>query len=283
MGARTGARIEVKKLRVSSRDFSHCPAAVRYFSIAVAVLMLAPVAVVVLYAFSADSYFSLPPTRFSWRWFESFWSNEGFRSALNNSLLISFVVSPITLIIALPAAYALSRGTFAGRQALTALLMSPIIVPGVVTGVAFLALSYKTHIGPGFVAIVVSMICITLPYALRALLANMHGLRLDLEESARNLGATHWQVFRMIVLPQLRPGLLAGGIFIFVETIDNFTIASFLVTPTTTTLPVEAYYYLRDFDDPTVAAMSCVVFLISTLLVLALDRLIGLEKAFTTA
>ncbi|MFJ2992329.1 ABC transporter permease [Pandoraea sp. NPDC087047] len=270
-------------MSASSRDFSSCPPALKYFSIVVAVLMLAPVAIVVLYSFSATSYFSLPPTKFSLQWFENFFSNDGFREAFKNSLLISFIVAPITLIIAVPASYALTRGTFAGRQAITALLMSPIIVPGVVSGVALLALSYKAGIGPGFGALVVGMICVSLPYALRALLANMHGLRHELEESARNLGATNWQVFRLIVIPQLRPGLLAGGIFIFVETIDNFTIASFLVTPTTTTLPVEAYYYIRDFDDPTVAAMSCVLFLLSTILVFALDRAIGLEKAFTTA
>lgn len=245
--------------------------------------MLAPVIIVVLYSFGVDSYFTFPPSKYSWHWFASFFDNDGFRDAFKNSLLISFVVSPIALIIAVPAAYALARGTFVGRQVITALLMSPIIVPGVVTGVAFLALSYKTHIGPGFVSIVISMICVTLPYALRTLLANMYGLRIDLEESARNLGATNWQVFRLIVAPQLRPGLLAGGIFIFVETIDNFTITSFLVTTRTTTLPVEAYNYIRDFDDPTVAAMSCVLFLLSTVLVIVLDRVIGLEKAFAAA
>jgi putative spermidine/putrescine transport system permease protein len=270
-------------MSISSRDFSPYSTSVKYFSIVVALLMLAPVLIVVLYSFSANAYFTFPPVKYSWHWFESFFDNDGFRDAFKNSLLISFVVSPVTLMIAVPAAYALARGTFAGRQLITALLMSPIIVPGVVTGVAFLALSYKTRIGPGFVSIVISMICVTLPYALRALLANMHGLRVDLEESARNLGATNWQVFRLIVAPQLRPGLLAGGIFIFVETIDNFTITSFLVNTNTTTLPVEAYNYLRDFDDPTVAAMSCVLFLLSTVLVFALDRVVGLEKAFTTA
>ena len=270
-------------MSVSSRDFSACPPALKYFSIVVAVLMLAPVAIVVLYSFGATSYFSMPPTKFSLQWFENFFSNDSFREAFKNSLLISFIVAPITLIIAVPASYALTRSTFAGRQAITALLMSPIIVPGVVSGVALLALSYAAGIGPGFTALVISMICVSLPYALRALLANMHGLRQELEDSAKNLGATPWQVFRLIVIPQLRPGLLAGGIFIFVETIDNFTIASFLITPTTTTLPVEAYYYIRDFDDPTVAAMSCVLFLLSTILVFVLDRVIGLEKAFTTA
>jgi putative spermidine/putrescine transport system permease protein len=108
----------------------------------------------------------------------------------------------------------------------------------------------------------------------------MHGIRVDLEEAARNLGATEWSVFRHIILPQLRPGLIAGGTFVFVEAIDNFSISTFLTTPDSTTLPVAAYAYIRDFDDPTVAAMSAVLILMSTLLVFLIGRLVGLERIF---
>jgi ABC-type spermidine/putrescine transport system permease subunit II len=79
-------------------------------------------------------------------------------------------------------------------------------------------------------------------------------------------------------LPQLRPGLLAGGIFVFVEAIDNFSIAVFLTNSRTTTLPVEAYSYIRDFDDPTVAAMAALLMALSVVLVTVVDKVVGLDR-----
>jgi len=98
-----------------------------------------------------------------------------------------------------------------------------------------------------------------------------------IEEAARDLGATPWKLFFHIVLPQLRPGLLAGAIFVFVEAIDNFSIAVFLTDSRTSTLPVEAYSYIRDFDDPTVAAMATLLIVLSTGLLFLAERLVGLE------
>ena len=99
-----------------------------------------------------------------------------------------------------------------------------------------------------------------------------------LEEAARNLGASRIRAFLWVTLPQLRPGLLAGGIFVFVEAIDNFSIAVFLTNSRTTTLPVESYSYIRDFDDPTVAAMAVLLMALSVVLVFAIDRLVGLDR-----
>jgi ABC-type spermidine/putrescine transport system permease subunit II len=253
---------------------------VRLFAVLVGLFMLTPVVFIVYYSFSNDSYFSLSPSGFSLKWFQQFFSSDSFRTAFGTSLLMGAIVTPVSLIIAVPTAWALVRGRFRGVEAINALLMSPIIIPGVVTGIAFLILLYHTGIGPGFTGLVIAMICFTLPYSVRALVANLHGMRTDLEEAARNLGASNWQAFRLVVLPQLRPGLIAGGTFVFVEAIDNFSVSTFLAAQHSTTLPVAAYAYMRDFDDPTVAAMSAVLILLSTLLVLVVGRLIGLEKIF---
>jgi putative spermidine/putrescine transport system permease protein len=242
--------------------------------------MLAPVIFIVFYSFNESSYFALPPEGFSLKWFQNFFGTNTFRHAFGTSLMMSVVVTPLSLIIAVPTAWVLVRGTFMGRELINAILLSPIIVPGVVSGIAFLILMYHLGIGPGFTGLIIALTCCTLPYSIRALVANMHGIRVDLEEAARNLGATEWSVFRHIILPQLRPGLIAGGTFVFVEAIDNFSISTFLTTPDSTTLPVAAYAYIRDFDDPTVAAMSAVLILMSTLLVFLIGRLVGLERIF---
>ena len=261
-------------------DFAAYSAPMRYLAIAVGIFMLFPVVFIVFYAFNASEYFSLPPKGVSLRWFYNFFASDAFRSAFVGSLTMAAIVTPVSLIIAVPTAWGLVRGTFRGRETINAILLSPIIIPGVITGIAFLTMLYRVGIGPGFVGLVIAMVCFTLPYSVRALVANMHGVRADLEEAAQNLGATRWETFRLIVLPQLRPGLVAGGTFVFVEAIDNFSISTFLSSQHSTTLPVAAYAYIRDFDDPTVAAMSAILILLSTLLVLFVGRLVGLEKIF---
>jgi len=113
---------------------------------------------------------------------------------------------------------------------------------------------------------------------MESLVANLHGLDPTLDEVASNLGASRFRAFLWVTLPQLRPGLLAGGIFVFVEAIDNFSIAVFLTDSRTTTLPVEAYSYIRDFDDPTVAAMAALLMALSVVLVTVVDTVVGLDR-----
>jgi putative spermidine/putrescine transport system permease protein len=240
--------------------------------------ILVPVAFICLYAFNDVGYLRLPPQALTLKWFVNFFTNARFRLALESSLLISAVVAPACLLIALPASVALVRYRFPGRDALNGLMMSPLIVPGVVIGISFLSLSSRLGAGLGLWPIIVALTCFAFPFAVRALVANLHGLDPRLEEAARNLGAGRWQAFLWVTLPQLRPGLLAGAIFVFVEAIDNFSIAVFLTNSRTTTLPVEAYSYIRDFDDPTVAAVAVLLMALSVVLVMVLDRLVGLDR-----
>lgn len=240
--------------------------------------ILLPVVFIVLYAFNETAYLSLPPHAPTWHWFENFFAIARFRHALASSLLVAIVVTPVALLVAVPAAIALVRYDFPGRAAMNLLVMSPLVIPGVVVGISFLSLSAWVGTGLGLWPIVTALACVAFPFALRAVTANLHGLDPSLEDAARNLGASRFRAFLWVTLPQLKPGLLAGGIFVFVEAIDNFSIAVFLTDSRTTTLPVEAFSYIRDYDDPTVAAMAVLLMAFSAVLVLAVDRLVGLDR-----
>jgi putative spermidine/putrescine transport system permease protein len=257
------------------RPYSALTAAVASLVMA---FVLLPVVFITLYAFNQGAYLTLPPGPPTLKWFQSFFANRRFVAALWSSLGIAAVVTPAALLVALPTARALVRYDFPGKGAFNALLLSPLVVPGVVTGIAFLSLSSRLHIGSGFWPLSVALLCYGLPFAVRALVANMLGLDPTLDDAARNLGASGPRTFLWVTLPQLRPGLLAGGIFVFVEAIDNFSIAVFLTDSRTTTLPVEAYSYIRDFDDPTVAAMAVLLMALSVALVAVVDRLVGLDR-----
>jgi putative spermidine/putrescine transport system permease protein len=199
-------------------------------------------------------------------------------SALENSLAISAITTVASLAIATPTALVAVRHRFAGRDLLILLVSSPLLIPGVITGTAALSFVAQAGIGPGFWPITVAMICFTLPLAMRPVVANLSGLDRDLEKAARNLGASPMSAFWTVTMPQLAPGLVAGGTFAFVEAMDNFSITVFLTSITTTTLPVEAYSYIRDIDDPTVSAMATLLILMSIAIVLLIEWAFGLDR-----
>jgi ABC-type spermidine/putrescine transport system permease subunit II len=242
------------------------------------VFIVAPLPFIVVPAFSRGNYVLLEGGVPTLRWFQSFLANDRFVAALGNSVAIAVITTLVTMLIVLPTAIATVRGQLPGRRALLALVSLPLLVPGVIVGTAALSFVAQTGIGPGFWPITVAMVCAALPLALRPLIANLSGLDPDEEKAARNLGASPLWAFVLVTMPQLVPGLLAGATFAFIEAIDNFSIAAFLTDINTTTLPIEAYSYIREIDDPTVAAMATLLILFSVGIVALLDRLLGLDR-----
>lgn len=244
----------------------------------VLLFLIVPTMVIIYSSFSPSSRISFPPQAVTLKWFFNFFENDQFRGALLNSLGVTALVTPLTLAIAVPASLAIVRREFPGRDLLSALALSPLAVPGVVIGVALLNFFSWAGLYTGFWKISIALVIITLPFAIRALVATLEGLDLSLEEASRNLGAGRLRTFFHITLPQLRSGMLAGGIFVFVEAIDNFSTVVFLTDMQTNVLSVQAYGYIRDFNDPTVSAMATILIVQSIVLVLLLQRFAGFEK-----
>jgi putative spermidine/putrescine transport system permease protein len=243
-----------------------------------AVFLLLPILVIVYYSIQDGQYFEMIPRGVGFRWYAAALSNERFVAAAIVSFVTAAIVTPIVLVAAVPTAFVLVRGDFPGKAVLGLLVMSPLLVPGVVSGIAFLTFFGVIGIDQGAIRNGLAMICFTYPFAVRAVAANLQGLGLVWEDAAVSLGANSRQVWLLVLLPLLRPGLLAAGIFAFVECVDNFAISVFLVTRASTTLPVEVYSYIRDFDDPSVAVVAVTSIAISTALMFAVERWIGLDR-----
>lgn len=237
-----------------------------------------PLPFIILYSFSPNAYALVSSQGFTLKWFVSFFENDRFMAATEASLKIAAITTVVSLLLAVPTAVMAVRHKFIGRDLLLTLVSAPLMVPGVIVGTAALGFVSQTGIGPGFWPLTVAMIALALPLTMRPLIANLSGLDPDLENAARNLGASPLSAFMRITLPQLAPGLVAGGTFAFVEAMDNFAIAAFLANITFTTLPVESYSYIRDIDDPTVAAMATILILFSVFLVFMIECLLGLDK-----
>lgn len=259
----------------SFRPFGAVVAALAYTG---AVFLLLPTIALAYAAIQNGAFFKLIPDHFSLRWFYAAAGNERFINAALRSLFIAAVVTPVSIALALPSAFVLVRRAFRLKELINILIMSPILIPGVVSGVAFLTLFENLGLYDGVARTIVAMTCFTFPFAVRAISANLQGIGPVWEEAATSLGASKVFVWRRVLLPMLKPGLLAAAIFVFVEAVDNFTITVFLVGQRTATLPVEIFNYIADFDDPSVAAVSICLVVFSTVLMMVVERVIGLDN-----
>lgn len=239
---------------------------------------IAPLVVVCLVAFTDKGYLSMPFDGASFRWFWAILDNPEFISGFWLSLQLGIVSASFALFLSVPAALAIGRWTFPGRGAINAFLLSPLMIPHLVLGVAFLRFFSELNINGTFFGLVLAHTLMILPYALRLVLAGATGVDPTLEHAARSLGASNWITFKRITLPLLLPGIASGWVLAFITSFDELTMSVFLASPSTTTLPVRMYLHIEDTIDPLVASVSAMLIFMTIALMLVLDRLFGLER-----
>jgi putative spermidine/putrescine transport system permease protein len=253
------------------------PLALCYHAVFVA-FMLAPILVVCFVAFTPEGFLSFPTDRWSLRWFRAIARYPEFVSAFWRSVWLGALSSAIAVGFSVPAALAIARYRFPGRHSLTALFMSPLMIPHVVLGIAFLRFFTQIGLGGTFAGLVLSHIVIVLPFALRLTLASAVGLDRAIEHAAVSLGASDWTVLKRITLPLVMPGLVSGWALAFINSFDEVTMTVFIAAPGTETLPVRMFLYIQDNIDPLVTSVSAAVIAITVLALVALDRAYGLER-----
>jgi putative spermidine/putrescine transport system permease protein len=241
-------------------------------------LVLAPICLVIFLSFGGDNFTTIPPRSYSLRWFGNIFAKPEFVESFLTSLKVAAVVTPISIIAGTGAAYSLWRYQSWASDTAMAALMSPITLPLVVTGLAFLA--FYNHVGAynSFWNIAFAHTVLTFPYSLRAVASVLVRYDRVLDDAAASLRASPFRTFIHVTLPVIRPGLFAGGLFAFVMSFDDFAVAIFLIDPSTRTLPVAIYQYLEWNLDPTVSAVSTVLILLAVVGVLLIERTIGLDR-----
>jgi putative spermidine/putrescine transport system permease protein len=240
--------------------------------------MLAPILVVCIVAFTPDGYLSFPTKGLSLRWFKTIARYPEFITAFWTSVWLGALSSTIALGLSVPAALAIARHEFMGREALTAFLMSPLMIPHVVLGIAFLRFFTQIGLGNTFLGLLLAHIAVVLPFALRLTLASAVGMDRAIEQAAISLGASDWVVFKRVTLPVILPGLMSGWALAFIQSFDEVTMTVFIAAPGTETLPVRMFLYIQDNIDPLVTSVSAVVIALTTLALVALDRVYGLDR-----
>lgn len=251
------------------------------FYVGVVLVFLAlPIAVVIPAAFSSDSNLAFPPKGFSLQWFEKAWTTQPFWDALYVSLAVAVLASLISLVVGTLASFAIVRHKFPGRHYLELLFMTPLVFPAIVFAVALVTVLGSMGLLRNFWGLVFAHTIITVPYIVRTVGATLAEIEPAFEEAAATLGANRVNTFFKVTLPMLKPGLIAGAVFSAIMSFDEFTVSLFLVGPGVMTLPLEIYYYTEFQMDPTVAAISTMLVVFTALVVVLLERFIGLRKQF---
>jgi putative spermidine/putrescine transport system permease protein len=164
-----------------------------------------------------------------------------------------------------------------------AFFMSPLMIPHVVLGIAFLRFFTTIGLGGTFIGLVLSHIVVVMPFALRLVLAASTGLDRAVEHAAVSLGASPFTMFRRVTLPLILPGVVSGWVLAFITSFDEVTMTVFIASPSTITLPVRMFLYIQDNIDPLVTSVSAALIFLTAIVMIALDRLYGLDRLFIGA
>jgi putative spermidine/putrescine transport system permease protein len=224
--------------------------------------------------FSVDAYLNIPPR---------------YYAALGLSVQVSLACAFCACLIGVPAALGLVRGDMRGKATLLALLRMPLQIPGVVSGLAFLQAYYVVGELTGwyptgtFWGLLIAHIFATTPYVIGTLVALLQRFDAALEEASLSLGATRWATFTQVTLPLLKPGLFTGALYAFMISFVEVPMSVFLVGSGRATFPVEIFNAMQFDFDPTILAVSTLVTALSLVVVLVVQRLVGLDVFVKTA
>ncbi|PSJ62932.1 ABC transporter permease [Pseudaminobacter soli (ex Li et al. 2025)] len=237
-----------------------------------------PVIVVVLAAFSSTSYLTIPPQGLTLKWFAKVLSDPVYLDAIRISLTLAVGSTVVSLVLGVAAAYALFKRMLPGTEALTSFLMAPLILPSVVIGVALL--QYYSLIGwrGSFAALLLAHVIITVPYIVRSALASLAGVDMSVEEAARVLGANGFTAFRLVTLPLIKPGLVAGALFAFVTSMENVPVTIFVASAKQTTLPILIFSSVEMGVDPSIAAVSTLLIVATVFVLWLAERWTGFHR-----
>jgi putative spermidine/putrescine transport system permease protein len=235
--------------------------------------LLLPLFIVFPLSISSGNYLSFPPPGFSLRWYESFFDSRSWTGAALVSLQVAVPVMLVSVLLGTPAAIGLSRAEFRGKRLVNALVLSPIIVPGIIVAIGAYFVYARFGLVGHPVALILGHTCLAVPFVVINVGAALKGVDPQLERAAQSLGASPWATFRQVTLKLIAPGILAGAVFAFITSFDELLVALFLSGTSAVTLPRRMFDEIRYDIDPTIAAVSCLLITATTGLMLTAELL----------
>src|SRR3984893_14668760 len=218
-----------------------------------------PILVLVVYSFNGSGVGGFPPSSWTFDWYRQLFADAALWDAVLNSLIVAAIAVAISLGLGLPAALALDRTQFPGKTAFRRLVLLPLILPGIITGLSLLMLFVAVGMKLSLVTITLGHGTALISVATTELFAGLQKLDRAQEEASLDLGANHWRTFWRVTLPNLRVSLIAAGLLIFTLSLDEIAVSFFLIGRDNT-LPLEIWSRLRRGITPEINAVSTLIF-----------------------
>lgn len=249
------------------------------FHILFLLFMVMPLAAVLYMSFTSKGYLSFSPiNKLSLRWYYEVFNNTQYMHAFKTSITLGGLAATIACIIAIPACIAIAKYNFHGKNFINAFLLSPLMIPHIVLGIAFLQFFTAVGVTKSFAGLLLAHIILVSPYSMRLILAVVYSLDRNIDNAAISMGASKIKIALKITLPLLLAGIVSGWLISFIQSFDEVAMTIFLTPVDFVTLPVKMYNDIDQNLNPLITAVSGIAIFGAFSLMIIIDRFFGLEK-----
>lgn len=245
------------------------------FCALVLLFLISPIIIVLPISFNPTQFLTYPTTHWSLRWYEDFFFNDRWTSAVKSSVIIAFFSTILATLLGTVAALGLSRPSFPARALVMAILISPMIVPIVISaaGVYFLFALPFINLNNTYLGVILAHTMLATPFVVITVTATLTGFDVTLIRAGASLGAPPVTVFRRLILPLILPGVISGALFAFVTSWDEVVMVLFIGGPEQRTLPRVMFSGIREMISPTITAAATVLIALAILMLITVELL----------
>ncbi|HWA41860.1 MAG TPA: ABC transporter permease [Hypericibacter adhaerens] len=240
---------------------------------AILLFLIAPILVIMPLSFNSEPYFSYPMPGLSLRWYEDFFTNDRWTLALQNSIIVAVSVTLVSTALGTLAALGLSRPRFPARGLIMSLLISPIVVPVIISAVGMYFFYTRVGLTNSIPGVVLAHTALATPFVVITVTATLSGFDQTLTRAAASLGSNPVHSFFKITLPLILPGVISGGLFAFVTSFDEVVVVLFIASPEQRTLPKQMFSGIREMISPTITAAATLLILFAVAMLTTVELL----------
>ncbi len=239
----------------------------------VLVFLILPILIIVPISFSSGNVLAFPLPGFSPRWYETITGSPAWMDAARNSLIVGVSATILSMILGTMAAIGLARARFRFKPLLVGLVVSPILIPIVITAVGMYFFFVSLGLVGTYLGLILAHTALSVPFVVITVLATLEGFDTNLTRAAASLGAPPLTAFRKVMLPIIFPGVASGGLFAFATSFDEIVVTLFIAAPEQRTLPRQIFSGVREYVSPGIAAVATLLIVISILLLTTVELL----------
>jgi putative spermidine/putrescine transport system permease protein len=245
----------------------------RVFVAAVLLFLIAPILVIAPLSFNSEPYFTFPLPGVSLRWYEDFFTNDRWTLALQTSIKVAAAVTVLATALGTVAALGLSRAKLPARGLIMSLLISPMVVPVIISAVGMYFFYTRIGLSNSLTGLILAHTALATPFVVIVVTATLSGFDHSLTRAGASLGASPPRVFFKVILPLILPGVISGALFACVTSFDEVVVVLFLAGPEQRTLPKQMFSGIREMISPTITAAATLLILFAVIMLTTIELL----------